>query len=101
MSDMIAISILSAALGIVSGMILMLIHTARHPKKMPSLTKYVAFSIAVLIVYTVAELVLATQSGITHDSLTTCVFACFGGEILSCALIKIFKLKEENNDADG
>jgi prepilin signal peptidase PulO-like enzyme (type II secretory pathway) len=98
---MIAISILSALLGIFTGIGIWIVHNNRHPKKMPSLTKYVAFSIAVLIVYTVAELVLATRSGITHDSLTTCVFACFGGEILSCALIKIFKLKEENNDADG
>lgn len=97
---MTAACILSALAGILSGMVLMAAHTARHPRKVPSLTKYVAFSITVLIVYTVAELVLATRSGTTHDSLTTCVFACFGGEILSCALIKIFKLKEENN-ADG
>ena len=95
-----AACILSAMTGILSGMVLMAIYTARHPRRVPSLTKYVAFSITVLIVYTVAELVLATSSGTTHDSLTTCVFACFGGEILSCALIKIFKLKEENNNAD-
>ena len=96
-----AACILSALAGILSGIVLMVIYTVRHPRKIPSLTKYVAFSIAVLIAYTVAELILATRSGVTHDSLTTCVFACFGGEILSCALIKIFKLKEENNNADG
>lgn len=66
-----------------------------------SLTKYVVFSIALLLVYSAAEFVFTTITGKSHDTLTTCIFACFGGEILSCALIKIFKLKEEKNNADG
>ena len=61
-----------------------------------SLTKYVVFSIAMLIVYTLAEIILSVNTGVSHDTLTTCFFACFGGEILSCALIKIFKLKGAN-----
>ena len=64
-----------------------------------SLTKFVIFSIAVILIYTVAELILTATSGIEHSTLTTCFFATFGGEILTCALIKIFKLKEENTDA--
>lgn len=58
-----------------------------------SLTKYVIFSIAILLIYTIAELVISITTGQSNDTLTTCLFACFGGEILSCALIKIFKLK--------
>lgn len=58
-----------------------------------SLTLYVVFSIAVLIIYTIVEQILSMMSGMTHDTLTTCIFAAFGGEILACALIKIFKLK--------
>ncbi len=69
----------------------------RH-KRIPSLTKYVVFSIAILLTYTVAEFTEASINGISHDTLTTCLYACFGGEILSCALIKIFKLKEENHE---
>ena len=65
--------------------------------KYPSLTLYVVFSIAVLIIYTVTEQVLSTVTGISHDTLTTCFYSCFGGEILCCALIKIFKLKEGDN----
>lgn len=65
-------------------------------KETPSLTKYVVFSIALLLIYSVAEFVFAVTTGQSHDTLTTCVFACFGGEILSCALIKIFKLKGDN-----
>lgn len=67
---------------------------------LPSLTVYVMFSIAAVIVYTIVEQVLSTVTGVQHDTLTTCFYACFGGEILACALIKIFKLKEGNRDAD-
>lgn len=69
-------------------------------EKPKSLTLYVVFSIAVLIVYTIVEQIISTVTGIGHDTLTTCVFAAFGGEILSCALIKIFKLRE-GADGDG
>lgn len=91
------IAILCGIIGFGVGMLAMYLMTVRA-HKVPSLTKYVAFSIGVLIIYTVAELVLATTTGVSHDTLTTCIFSCFGGEILSCALIKIFKLKEENHE---
>lgn len=60
-----------------------------------SLTLYVIFSILVILIFTITELIISTISGISHDTLTTCFFSVFGGEILCCALIKIFKLKEE------
>lgn len=64
-------------------------------RKKHSLTRYVVFSIAMIIMYTVSEFITTSITGISHDTLTTCFYACFGGEILSCALIKIFKLREE------
>lgn len=67
-------------------------------KRMHSLTLYVVFSILVLIIYTIVEQVLSTITGVTHDTLTTCIFAAFGGEILACALIKIYKLKGGNDN---
>lgn len=70
----------------------------RKRKKTSSLSAYVIFSIAIVIVYTIAEFVFSGVSGITHDTLTTCFFSCFGGELLLCALIKKFKLKEDNNN---
>ena len=69
------------------------------PKKISALDKYVIFSISILVVFCVAEMIVSSITGQTHDTLTTCFFACFGGEILSCALIKIFKLKGDNNNA--
>lgn len=70
----------------------------RRRKKIPSLTFYVVFSIAVLLVYTITELLIASITGTPNDTLTTCFFGVFGGEILTCALIKIFKLKEDNKN---
>ena len=64
-------------------------------KKKKSLTKYVIFSIVMIIIYSIAEFTFTLIAESSHDTLTTCFYACFGGEILSCALIKIFKLKEE------
>lgn len=66
-------------------------------KKTPSLTKYVVFSISIVLMYTITEMILSTITGISHDTLTTCVYGFFAGEVVVCALIKIFKLKEDNN----
>lgn len=65
-------------------------------KNIPSLTKFIVFSFAVILIYTVIEFIFSTNTGISHDTLTTCLYGCFGGEILACALIKVFKLKEED-----
>ena len=70
-------------------------------KNTRSLTLYVVFSIVVLIIYTIVEQTLSTLTGISHDTLTTCFYCSFGGEILCCALIKIFKLKEGDVDESG
>ena len=58
------------------------------------------FSIALLLVFTVAEFVTSTVTGISHDTLITAFTGVFGGEILSCALIKIFKLKNKDLSND-
>lgn len=69
-------------------------------KKLNGLDKYVIFSIAVLLIFAVVEMVVSSVTGIQHDTLTTAIYACFGGEILSCALIKIFKLRDEDKEAE-
>lgn len=68
----------------------------KYFKAMPSLTKFIVFSFAVILIYTVTEFITSTTTGIHHDTLTTCFYACFSGEVLCSALIKIFKLKEED-----
>lgn len=58
-----------------------------------SLTKYVVFSIATLVIYTVICLVFLWFDKPLDADLTTGVFGFFGGEIVVCGLIKLFKLK--------
>ena len=66
--------------------------TKKRRNKLNGLDKYVIFSIAVMIVFTIASQVILCVTGYSNDALTTCFFGFFGGEIVTCALIKIFKL---------
>ena len=66
-------------------------------KNVHSLDVYVTFSILSLIVYTILSQIIAIYSGVILDTLTTCFFGFFGGEIVTCGLIKIFKLKDKEN----
>lgn len=67
-------------------------------KNLTGLDKYVIFSIIILLLYSVAEFITSSVTGSPHDTLTTALFATFGGELLSCALIKIFKLRDRECD---
>ena len=58
-----------------------------------SLTRYVVFSISVLIIYTSVALFYLWLEKPLDSDLTVGVFGFFGGEIVLCALIKLFKLK--------
>ena len=67
--------------------------------KLSGLDKYVIFSIGVTLVYTVAEFITSTVTGVSKDTLSTCVYGFFAGEIVVAGLIKIFKLREEDKEA--
>lgn len=64
-------------------------------KTLPDLDKYIIFSFSVMIIYTIFEFVFSTITGVAHDTLTTCLYGAFGGELLLCALIKRLKLRRE------
>lgn len=64
------------------------------------LETFVRFSLAITILYTIAEYVSGWFDH-PHDILTGCVYGFFAGEVVSCALIKIFKLKNDNTDDIG
>ena len=66
-----------------------------------SLSKYVTFSIASLIIYTIVSQYIAIHYEKVLDTLTTCFFGFFGGEITICGLIKIFKLKDTKKETIG
>lgn len=57
-----------------------------------SLTRYVVFSIACLVAYTIIIIVLSCLNIQVSDTLTECFFKVFGGETFACAIIKLLKL---------
>lgn len=59
------------------------------------LTKYVIFSICIVLIYTISEFIYGVFTGLQHEVLTGCVYGFFGGEIVLCGMIKIFKLRRE------
>ena len=65
-------------------------------KPLPDLDKYIIFSFAVMLLYTVVEFIFSTITGISHDTLTTCLYGAFGGELLLCAMIKRLKLRRDS-----
>ena len=64
------------------------------------LANYIVFSIIVILIYSIAEFIISTAIGVSHETLTTCVYAFFGTEIASCAFIKVYKIKKETNTVD-
>lgn len=76
----------------------------RHQKKkkrMKGLDKYVIFCFISIIIYTIAQTVVTIKTGVESSTLTTCFFSVFGGEVLLCALIKRFKLKNGSQDEES
>ena len=70
---------------------------AKSEKKLSALDKYIIFSFTCLIVFTVVIICVQTMTGVTQDTLTTCFFSAFGGELLLCAMIKRLKIKKEDD----
>ena len=70
-------------------------------KNISALDVYVTFSILSLIIYTIISQLLSIFYGVVLDTLTTCFFGFFGGEIVTCGLIKIFKLKDLDKDKEN
>lgn len=62
------------------------------------LANYIVFSIIIILLYSIAEFIFSTLTGVSHETLTTCLYAFFGTEIASCAFIKVYKIK--NPDAN-
>jgi hypothetical protein len=71
----------------------------RHKrKKIDNLTKYVIFSISFAILYTIMEFIFSILTGVSHDILSGCVYGFFCGELVITGILKIFKLRGEDNN---
>lgn len=71
---------------------------AKRSKVTRSLTRYVVFSITCLVIYTIISMTFLWMDKPLDPELTTGVFGFFGGEIVMCGLIKLFKLKTERRN---
>lgn len=70
-------------------------NTKRRRSVTRSLTRYVVFSILMILAYTVTALYYSWNGITIPEEITTGWYSVFGGEILLCCLIKLFKLKGE------
>lgn len=89
--------------GMASGILIMIgvwgYFVGRHKRrKIDNLTKYVVFSISVTIIYTIMEFIFSILTGVSHDILSGCVYGFFCGELVITGILKIFKLKGDNNN---
>lgn len=70
------------------------IEQLRGSPKLSALDKYVIFSLANIVIFTLIAIVYQWVSGQELSStLITCFFSCFGGELLLLAMIKRLKLR--------
>lgn len=69
-------------------------------KRLNGLDVYVIFSIAVVMIYTIAEFIVSSITGAEHSTLTTCLYGFFGGEVVSAAVIKVFKIKHNSAELE-
>lgn len=68
--------------------------------KRDKLAEYLLFSFVVVLTYTAVEFTVSTTTGISHDTLTTCIYAFFGTEIGACAFIKIAGKRNKDTEPE-
>ena len=62
-------------------------------KKLSALDKYLIYCLAFFTIYTIAEMIVSSITGVTHDALTVAVSAFCSGEAFYCCLLKRLKIK--------
>lgn len=62
-----------------------------------NLTRYVVFSISCLVIYTIVAMVFLWFEKPLDAEVSTGVYGFFGGEIVVCGILKLFKLKKESD----
>ena len=67
-------------------------------KKLRGLDKYIIYCLSIMLIYAVAEMIVSSVTGTSHDTLTTVFYGVHGSELLMCAFIKRYKIKKEMDD---
>jgi hypothetical protein len=74
--------------------------TKDENEEIRGLDKYLIFSFASIIIFTIIQSIITAVTGVEQSTLITCFFSVFGGETVLCAIIKRLKLKNENNESE-
>ena len=69
-------------------------------KKLNGLDKYVIFSISFTVLYTIAEFISSSMTGMEKSTLSSCVYGFFAGEIVVAGPLKIFKIRQGDREAE-
>lgn len=67
-------------------------------KKLNGLDYYIIYCIVACLLYAIAEMVVSSVTGITHDALTVAWYGFHGGEVFCAAMVKRMKLKVHKDD---
>jgi hypothetical protein len=70
----------------------------KEKHKLNGLDKYLIFTFVMISVFTIAQTAITAVTGVEQSTLITAYFTVYGGEVLMCALIKRFKLKNESEE---
>ena len=65
-----------------------------HKKPLDNLSRYVIYCIVFFTAYTIAEFIVSSITGVSHDTLTEAVKFFCGGEAFLCCLLKLLKIRK-------
>lgn len=68
---------------------------------MKTVTKFVVFCIAFLVLYTIASLIIFYKTGYEASTLTNMVFTVFGVELVSCMVKAIINGRGKGNGSSA
>lgn len=71
----------------------------RH--KLNGLDCYIIYCITACVLYCIAEMIVSSITGITHDSLTVAWYGFHGSEVFCACFIKRMKLKQGGEQWNG
>lgn len=69
---------------------------SKKKHKLNGLDIYIIYCIVACVLFAIAEMIVSSITGITHDSLTVAWYGFHGGEVFVCAMIKKWKLRTDD-----
>ena len=68
----------------------------QNKKPLDNLSRYVIYCLVFFTLYSIAEFIVSTITGVTHDTLTDAVKVFCSGEAFFCAFLKVMKIRKSS-----